>query len=190
MTGGSPAPPLDGTGQFPNLRGVRWGIGIVLLSLVVGGLGVAPGEAGAQAPWPNYHPVEYEPVEYEPAEPEPSKGPAVSAAVPAPVGAPASNRFRIQRVRRLRGNGRAIVFVRVFAPGRVFVWGRGIRTVARGTGLPRVVRVPVKPKVRLRRWLRRKGKARIRINVAFRPYGGVAREPRERPVLLRKKRRR
>lgn len=104
--------------------------------------------------------------------------------------APPPNRFRIQRVRRVWANGRAIVFVRVFAPGRVFVWGRGIRTVARGTGRPRIVRVPVKPKVRLRRWLRRKGKARIRINVAFRPHGGIAREPRERPVLLRKKRRR
>jgi hypothetical protein len=100
------------------------------------------------------------------------------------------NRFRVQRVQRVWASGRAIVFVRVFAPGRVFVWGRGIRTVGRGTGLPRVVRVPVKPKLRLRRWLRRHGKGRIRINVAFRPYGGVAREPRERPVLLRKRRRR
>lgn len=93
-------------------------------------------------------------------------------------------------MRRVPANGRAIVFVRVFAPGRVFVWGRGIRTVARGTGRPRIVRVPVKPKARLRRWLRRKGKARIRVKVGFRPHGGIAREPRERSVLLRKKRRR
>jgi hypothetical protein len=149
---------------------VRWGIGIALLSVVLVGLGVGHGEAGAQA-GPDYEPVE----------------PRPPVSVPA---APPPNGFRIQRVRRLRSNGRAIAFVRVFAPGRVFVWGRGIRTVARGAGLPRIVRVPVKPKVRLRRWLRRHGKGRIRIKIAFRPYGGVARAPRERPLVLRKRRRR
>jgi len=109
---------------------------------------------------------------------------------PAPVAAPASNGFRIRRVRRVRRNGRAIVFVRVFAPGKVFVWGRGIRTIRRGTRRPKVVRVPVRPKRRLLRYLRRHGQGRIRINIGFRPHGGIAREPRERPVLLRKKRRR
>lgn len=115
--------------------------------------------------------------------------------VPVPFAAPPPaiwipNGFRIRRVRVIRRNGRAVVFVRVFAPGKVFVWGRGIRTSRRGTQRPKIVRVPVKPKRRLLRYLRRRGKARIRINVAFRPYGGIAREPRERPVLLRKKRRR
>jgi hypothetical protein len=171
------APSLDWRDRFPNLRDVRWGIGIALLSVVVGGLGVAPSEAGAQAPWPNYHPVDYEP-----AEPRP---PAAAPAAPLP-----RNRFSVRRMKRVRANGRAIVFVRVFAPGRVFVWGRGIRTVGRGTQQPRVVRVPVKPKLRLRSWLRRKGKGRIRVKLAFRPFGGIAREPRERTILLRKKRRR
>jgi hypothetical protein len=152
-----------------------------LLSVVVGGLtvpGGVVGEAGAQAPWPDYHPVDYNPAEPRPS--PPASAPPVVAL---------RNGFRIQRVKRVPANGRAVVFVRVFAPGRVFVWGRGIRTVGRGAGQPRIVRVPVKPKLRLRRWLRRHGKGRIRINVAFRPYGGVAREPRERPVLLRKRRR-
>lgn len=157
-------------------------------ALLTAGAG-ALGEAGAQAPWPSYHPVDYDPVEYEPAEEEESsKGHAIAPAVPA--AAPPPNVFSVRRVKRLWGNGRAIVFVRVFAPGRVFVWGRGIRTVGRGVGRPRVVRIPVKPKSRLRRWLRRKGKAQIRVKLAFRPYAGIAREPRERPVLLRKKRRR
>lgn len=139
------------------------------------------GEAGAQAPSPNRHLVDYTPVDYEPAEPRP---PAAAPAVPLP-----RNRFSVRRVKRIRANGRAIVFVRVFAPGRVFVWGRGIRTIARGTAQPRVVRVPIKPKSRMRSWLRRKGKARIRVKIAFRPFGGIAREPRGRTILLRKRRR-
>jgi len=129
----------------------------------------------------------YTPAEEE-GESSSPKAPAVAPAIPAP--APAWNAFSVRRVKRLWHNGRAIVFVRVFAPGRVFVWGRGIRTVGRAVGQPRVVRVPIKPKSRLRRHLRRKGKGRIRVKLAFRPYDGVAREPRERTILLRKRRRR
>lgn len=169
---------------------MRWGIGIALLSIAAVGLGVAPGEAGAQAPWPIYHPV-YEPApEYTPEDgekEEPPKGPRIAAAIPAP--APLPDVFGIRRVKRVWGNGRAIVFIRVFAPGRVFVWGRGVRTLARTTNRPRVVRVPVKPKSRLLRRLRDRGRAKIEIKLAFRPRGGVALPPRDRPILLRKKRR-
>ena len=159
---------------------MRWGFGIALFAAVA--LLTAPAGAAAED-GPVYAPV------YEPAE-EPSSPPQSPGLAPAVPAARAGCGSRCEARRRLRSNGRAIVFVRVFAPGRVFVWGRGIRRLARGTGRPRIVRVPVRPKVRLRRWLRRHGKGRIRINVAFRPYGGIARPPRERPVLLRKKHRR
>lgn len=152
-----------------------------MAALLTASAGAAASGPVYQPPGPPHYPV------YTPAEPpSPPGAAAVAAAVPAPP----PNGFRIQRVRRFPGKGRATAFVRVFAPGRVIVWGQGIRTVVRGARQPRVVRVPIKPKARLRRQLRRHGKARVQLNVAFRPFGGVARLPRKRSVVLRKKRRR
>lgn len=160
-------------------------VALVLMAPV--GTGVL-GVAGAQAPWPNYEPVPtYTPAEEEEEEGE-SSSPSISPAVPAP--APRPNRFSVRRVKRLWHNGRAIVFVRIFAPGRVIARGRDIRTMARGAGRPSIVRVPVRPKSRLRRHLHRRGKAKISVRLAFRPYGGAAPPPRERTILLRKKLRR
>lgn len=139
----------------------------------------------AAADGPDYHPV------YTPDEPPvPSQSdptPAVAPAIVAPAAAPPRNGFRIRRVRRLRGNGRAIVFVRIFAPGRTIVRGPRIQTAVRGARRPGIVRVPVKPKGRLHRYLRRRGKARIRIRITFRPFGGVP-VTRRLSLALRKRR--
>jgi sugar lactone lactonase YvrE len=100
---------------------------------------------------------------------------------------PPSNRFRFGRLVLNRGNGRAVLFVRVPGPGRVILHGRGFRRLARSASRATVVRLPVKPKVRLRIFLRRHGKARIRLNVTFKPIGGTP-HTREKVVVLRKRR--
>ena len=78
-----------------------------------------------------------------------------------------------------------MLFVRVFEPGRVILHGRGVRRLVRGAPRAKVVRLPVKPKVRLRRYLERHGKGRIRVEVTFKPTAG---EPRtlEKPIVLRR----
>ena len=79
-----------------------------------------------------------------------------------------------------------MLFVRVPGPGRVILHGRGFRRLARSAPRATVVRLPVKPKVRLGILLRKHGKARIRLNVTFKPVGGVPRT-REKVVVLRKR---
>jgi sugar lactone lactonase YvrE len=99
-----------------------------------------------------------------------------------------SNKFRFAGLVKNRSNGYAVLFVRVPGPGRVILKGRGVRRLARGAQGPMRVRLPIKPKVRLRHFLKRHGKGRIRVEVTFRPVGG---EPftREKPILLKRKRR-
>jgi hypothetical protein len=50
------------------------------------------------------------------------------------------------------------------------------------------VRLPIKPKVRLRRYLKQHGKGRIRVEVTFTPVGGTP-FTREKPILLKRTRR-
>jgi hypothetical protein len=98
-----------------------------------------------------------------------------------------SNRFRFARLVKNRNNGRAVLFVRVPGPGRVILHGRGFRRLARSAPRATIIRLPVKPKVRLRIFLRRHHKARIRLNVTFKPVGGTP-HTREKVVVLRKRR--
>lgn len=112
--------------------------------------------------------------------------PPCEASVPiGGVAVPLSNRLRFYRLVRKR-NGYAVLYVRVFAPGRLILHGRGVRRLVRGAPRPMIVRLPVKPKVRLRQYLKRHGKGRIRVEVTFKPFGG---EPRtlEKPIVLRRK---
>jgi hypothetical protein len=99
-----------------------------------------------------------------------------------------SNQVRFAGLVKNRRNGSAVLFVRVPGPGRVILKGRGVRRLARGAGRAMRVRLPIKPKVRLRHFLRRHGKGRIRVEVTFRPVGGVPRSI-EKVIVLRRKRR-
>jgi len=98
-----------------------------------------------------------------------------------------SNKFRFSGLVKNRRNGSAVLFVRVPGPGKVILKGRGVRRLARGAPRAMRVRLPVKPKVRLKRFLKKHGKARIRVNVTFRPEGGVPRT-REKVIVLKRKR--
>lgn len=96
-----------------------------------------------------------------------------------------SNRIRFAGLVKNRRNGSAVLFVRVPGPGRVILKGRGVRRLARGVPRAKRVRLPVKPKVRLRHFLKRHGKGRIRVEVTFRPVGGVPRSI-EKVIVLRR----
>jgi len=98
--------------------------------------------------------------------------------------------LRYAGLKRNRSNGRGILFVRVSEPGRLWVWGRGALPFRRATGRAGRVRLLVRPRIPLKRYLKRHGKGRIRVNVAFEPFSGAAGRAFERPVLLKRKRRR
>ncbi|MEX0973707.1 MAG: hypothetical protein WDZ46_10690 [Solirubrobacterales bacterium] len=104
---------------------------------------------------------------------------------PAPVAKRGVVRFA--GLKRNRRSGRAVLFVRVSGPGKVFLWGRGVRRVRRGARGPARVRLPVLPKVPLKRFLKRRGKAAIRVEVGFQPVAGIPRTF-EKRVLLKRRR--
>lgn len=121
----------------------------------------------------------------EPGTPPP---PCVQRSIPisGPVALP-SNRFRFAGLVKNRRNGSAVLYVRVPGPGRVILKGRGVRRLRRGAPRAKRVRLPVKPKVRLRHFLKKHGKGRIRVEVTFTPTGG---EPRtlEKVIVLKRRR--
>jgi hypothetical protein len=99
-----------------------------------------------------------------------------------------SNKFRFAGLIRNRRNGSAVLFVRVPGPGRVILKGRGVRRLSRGAPRAMRVRLPIKPKVRLRHFLKRHGKGAIRVKVTFNPVGGTP-FSREKRIALKRKRR-
>jgi hypothetical protein len=116
--------------------------------------------------------------------------PVYEEAAPGPVYSPAPGvgKIRLSGLRLNRRNGSAVLFVRVAGPGRVILKGRGVRRLSRGAPRAKVVRLPIKPKVRLRHFLKRHGKGRIRVEVTFKPTGGIP-GTLEKVIVLRRKRR-
>ncbi len=107
--------------------------------------------------------------------------------IEAPAAKPPSNRFRFAGLVKNRANGSAVLYVRVPGPGRVFLFGRGVRRLARGAPRAKVVRLPVRPKIPLKRFLKEHGKGRIRVEVTFAPVGNVPRTL-EKVIVLRRHR--
>lgn len=105
----------------------------------------------------------------------------------APLIRPPSNRFHFAGLRLNRGNGFATLLVRVPGPGVLKLTGRGFRRLSRGARRATTVTLPIKPKVRLRHFLKKHGKGRIRIEVTFTPVGGIPRKQ-EKVVVLRRHR--
>ncbi len=115
--------------------------------------------------------------------------PCVEAPViPTLVPLSAPSRLRFNRLKLNRRNGSAVLFVRVSGPGRVILKGRGVRRLARGAAQAKIVRLPVKPKVRLRLFLKQHGKGRIRVEVTFKPFAGGEPRTLEKAIVLRRKR--
>jgi hypothetical protein len=113
------------------------------------------------------------------------EGPVYTPVAPAKPGA-----LRFAGLKRNRSNGSAVLFVRVGGPGKVFLWGRGVRRVSRGARRAGRVRLPVRPKIPLKRFLKRRGKAAIRVEVGFQPASGISRTFEKRVLLKRKRARR
>ncbi|MGC1853137.1 MAG: NHL repeat-containing protein [Solirubrobacterales bacterium] len=99
---------------------------------------------------------------------------------------PPSNRFRFVGLIKNRSNGSAVLFVRVPGPGKLFLWGRGVRRLRRTAPRMKTVRLPVKPKIPLKRFLKQHGRGRIRVNVSFEPSGGEVRT-REKVIVLKRR---
>jgi hypothetical protein len=116
--------------------------------------------------------------------------PAYEEAAPGPVYSPAdsvgSKGIRFNGLGLNRRNGSAVLFVRVPGPGRVILHGRGVRRLVRGAPRAMVVRLPVRPKVRLRHYLKRHGKGRIRVEVTFKPLTGALPKTIEKVIVLRR----
>jgi DNA-binding beta-propeller fold protein YncE len=115
-----------------------------------------------------------------PAEPKPE--PIVD-----PFQKPPSNRFYFASLVKNRSNGYAVLYVRVPGPGRLKLTGRGFRRLSRSARQATTVGLPIKPKVRLRHFLRKHGKGRIRVAVTFTPIDGESRSL-EMVVVLRRHR--
>jgi DNA-binding beta-propeller fold protein YncE len=98
-----------------------------------------------------------------------------------------SNKFHFAGLVKNRGNGSAVLYVRVPGPGKVSLKGRGFRRLSRTARRAMRVRLPVKPKVRLRHFLKQHGKGRIRVAVTFTPTGGIPRTL-EKVIVLRRHR--
>jgi sugar lactone lactonase YvrE len=98
-----------------------------------------------------------------------------------------SNKFHFTGLVKKRGNGFAVLYVRVPGPGKVSLKGRGFRRLSRTARQAMTVQLPIKPKVRLRHFLKQHGKGRIRVEVTFTPTGGEPRK-REKVIVLRRHR--
>jgi sugar lactone lactonase YvrE len=98
-----------------------------------------------------------------------------------------SNKFHFAGLVKNRSNGFAVLSVRVPGPGTVGLKGRGFRRLSRTARQATTVSLPIKPKVRLRHFLKQHGKGRIRVAVTFTPTGGVPRTH-EKVIVLRRKR--
>ncbi|HEX6228957.1 MAG TPA: PKD domain-containing protein, partial [Solirubrobacterales bacterium] len=98
-----------------------------------------------------------------------------------------SYEFRIGKHKRNRKRGTVLLTVHISGPGRVTVAGRLVKRRQRRRASAGPVRVPVIAKGRALKRLRKKGKARVRIRVSFRPDGGDHAATRRRLVVLIKK---
>jgi DNA-binding beta-propeller fold protein YncE len=119
--------------------------------------------------------------------PPPCASPPTLEPIDVPIAKPPSNRFRFAGLVKNRSNGFAVLYVRVPGPGKLNLKGRGFRRLSRAARQATTVQLPIKPKVRLRHFLRRHGKGRIRAAVTFTPIDG---DPRtlEKVIVLRRHR--
>ena len=93
------------------------------------------------------------------AEQQPQPEPIVAPILKLP-----SNKFHFAGLVKNRSNGFAVLYVRVPGPGKVSLTGRGFRRLSRTARQATTVSLPIKPKVRLRHFLKQHGKGRIRVD--------------------------
>lgn len=113
--------------------------------------------------------------------------PLVQPHVPPPAALPES-KFQFGKLVLNRKRGTGTLFVFVPGPGGLTLGGAELRTTqrraSRSGGL---VKMPVTPIGELKSKLRKKGRAKVKLRVSFKPTGGVSRTKRK-PILLLKRR--
>ena len=95
-----------------------------------------------------------------------------------PVGAnrsSPSNFFVVKHLTRIRRRGRAILQVKVPGPGMLELRGNGLRAVTRTPSMPRIVRLPVRPKGATLQKLHGSGAVHVEAKIAYTPTGGETR---------------
>lgn len=95
--------------------------------------------------------------------------------------------FEYAKLGRNRRRGVGALWVRVRGPGRLTLLGRGVRRAAgvarNGSPGQNLVVLPIRPRGRTARTLKRRGRVRLAVTIRFRPGDGPARA-RERTLLL------
>ncbi|MGH2957634.1 MAG: alpha/beta hydrolase family protein [Solirubrobacterales bacterium] len=148
-------------------------------------VGQAVGQAGEPAPG-----VEPPPGVEGPGGPT---GAAPRTAVP-------SNHFRFVKLKRNKRKGIAFLSVELAGPGRVGLKGTGLRSIGFGSGGARGsraveggrVKLRIEPRAKgkrgreIRRALRRKGKAKVKVRITYAPIGGFAKSRAKEVTLVRK----
>lgn len=97
-----------------------------------------------------------------------------------------SNRFRFGKLRRKR-NGAATLTVEIPGPGRLALSGKGLRNDRREPNRAGRSKLALKPKGSLKRRLADRGRAGVKVKVAYRPEHGSRSERRKRLRLVRRR---
>ena len=111
-------------------------------------------------------------------EPEPIVDPGVK---------PPSNKFHFAGLVKNRGNGFAVLYVRVPGPGKVSLKGRGFRRLSRTARQATTVEPPDQAQGAAAALPQAARQGRIRVEVTFTPTGGEPRK-REKVIVLRRHR--
>jgi len=110
---------------------------------------------------------------------------APGIATPAPTALARRGALRFGFLRAHPRRGVATIGVRVPGPGRLALFGRQVRKRLARPEAARLVRLLVRPKPGPRRLLRRHGRAKVVVRVAFRPRAGRRLQPIRRRLTLR-----
>jgi hypothetical protein len=97
-----------------------------------------------------------------------------------------SGAFTLGKLRRNPKKGTATLIVDVSSSGRVVLFGRGVKRAARGVDAAGKVKLPVGAVGKSAERLKARGRARVRLRIAFTPDGGSAVIKDRAAVLLKK----
>jgi hypothetical protein len=80
--------------------------------------------------------------------------------------------FKIVKVKRNRRKGTATLFVRVSTAGVLILKGRSLRRKSRPAAQGQTVKLPMRPKKKLKRMLLERSRAKTKVKLSFRPAAG------------------
>ena len=96
-----------------------------------------------------------------------------------------SNRFRIVRLWLSRRKGSATFYIDVPGPGRLVLSGKGIEKVIRRARRAGRVKLPIRARGASLERLKRRGKLKLALSIAFTPDGGTALTKHKKVILIK-----